>query len=469
MGQMLNRRRVMSGHGEVIMTSETNPEVLAVCYAQGWAKHANYMTLKEAQNVTNIGTVFKDNTQITHFEELQYFGITTLFHSAFYGCSNLRQVTLKENLRFNGRVFQNSGLTSIVIPYGVTFANNDFGGCTSLVSIQLYDGLVNMPDLSGCTSLTRVDVPSSVRGYTSMRSDTSLVYINCPEGVTSIPAQCFRDCSSLPSVELPSTITSIGESAFRSMRSLSSFIIHAVTPPTLGGNNVFNTTCMFYVPAESVEAYKTASGWSSFADRIQAIDETTYIQDGLIFQLDGIAKGNSADTSTWVDLKGGLVFTQEGVVESLANGWHFDGTCYLTCSTLLPGNSDYTVEVCMSNFILWHNGSWGNGYPYFYNVGKALYFLQRNVSVTVDNILTVVGSPFTASLNLDTCYINKILYTGRGSSNFFSDPNRFDIGLYRDNHSTGTIYAIRIYNRRLTSEEQLHNQNVDITRFNISV
>ena len=273
MRALLNRRRYMGGGSsdEIIMTSTSNPEVLAVCYAQGWCADANYMTKSEAEAVTNIGTVFKDNTQITHFEELQYFGITILFNSAFQGCSNLRQVTLKENLSLRGRVFQNTGLTSIVIPNGLTFQNSDLAGCTSLVSIQLYDGLVDMPDLSGCTSLTRVDVPSSVRSFKSLRGDSSLVYINVPDGMTSIPAQIFRDCSSLPSVELPSTITSIGESAFRGMGSLSSFIIHAVTPPTLGANNVFNTTCTFYVPAESVEAYKTASGWSSFASRIQAI------------------------------------------------------------------------------------------------------------------------------------------------------------------------------------------------------
>lgn len=269
----VNRRRMMGcgAADEIIMTSITNPEVLAVCYAQGWCASPDFMLKSEAEAVTSIGTAFKDNTQITHFEELQYFGITTLNNSAFYGCSNLRQVTLKENLRFGGRVFQSAGLTSIVIPYGVTFTNNDFSNCTSLVSIQLYDGLVGMPDISYCTSLTRVDVPSSVRRIQSLRGDSSLVYINVPEGVTTIPAQSFRDCSALPTIELPSTITSIGESAFRSMGSLSSFIIHAVTPPTLGTNNDFNTTCTFYVPVESVEAYKTASRWSELASRIQAI------------------------------------------------------------------------------------------------------------------------------------------------------------------------------------------------------
>lgn len=266
----VERRRVMGGE-TIIMTSKTNPEVLAVCYAQGWCADANFMTKREAEAVTDIGTAFKDNTQITHFEELQYFGIAELRNSVFSNCSNLRQVTLKENLRFKGRVFQNAGLTSIVIPYGVTFSNNDFSNCASLVSIQLYNGLVDMPTLNYCTSLSRVDIPSSVRNLSNFRGCSILAYVNIPEGVTSIPAQFCADCVSMPSIELPSTITTIGDRAFLGMTNLNSFIIHAVTPPTLGVSVFSNTSCIIYVPAESVDAYKAASGWSGLASRIQAI------------------------------------------------------------------------------------------------------------------------------------------------------------------------------------------------------
>lgn len=198
-------------------------------------------------------------------------------------------------------------------------------------------------------------------------------------------------------------------------------------------------------------------------------NENSYIQDGLIFQLDGIAKGNSADLSTWVDLKGGLVFTQEGVVESLDNGWKFDGTCHFTCSTLMSGSNNYTIEVCSSKYITWHNGTWSSGYPVWYWIGNNLLFIQRTTPVNYSNISRILNSPFTASLNLDNCYFNKTLYTGRGSSNFYSDNSKFEIGYFRNAHSTGTMYAIRIYNRRLTSEEQLHNMDVDMKRFNISV
>lgn len=45
--------------------------------------------------------------------------------------------------------------------------------------------------------------------------------------------------------------------------------IYATTPPT--NSNNFSTSTVIYVPAESVDAYKTA--WSSLASKIEAIQE----------------------------------------------------------------------------------------------------------------------------------------------------------------------------------------------------
>jgi hypothetical protein len=48
--------------------------------------------------------------------------------------------------------------------------------------------------------------------------------------------------------------------------------VNAITPPTLG-SNAFDSTnnCPIYVPAESVNTYKSATNWSTYADRIQAM------------------------------------------------------------------------------------------------------------------------------------------------------------------------------------------------------
>lgn len=82
-------------------------------------------------------------------------------------------------------------------------------------------------------------------------------------------------------LEIGDKITSIGNS-FLSMDSFSttywgklkSVTIKAIIPPTLGTYafyGAFATNGVIYVPSESVEAYKTATNWSAFADKIQPI------------------------------------------------------------------------------------------------------------------------------------------------------------------------------------------------------
>ena len=91
-----------------------------------------------------------------------------------------------------------------------------------------------------------------------------------------ISSQVFLDCSSLKTVEIGSGVTSIGDYAFNLCQALESVTINVVTPfpiTSQSGNpfNVTNNTFIIYVPAESVQAYKTTRGWSDFASRIRAI------------------------------------------------------------------------------------------------------------------------------------------------------------------------------------------------------
>ena len=95
---------------------------------------------------------------------------------------------------------------------------------------------------------------------------------NIPSGTTKIGSYAFNHCSKLASVTIPNSVTSIGQSAFEYCSALTSVTIQATTPPSLGSYAFEETNnCPIYVPAESVDAYKTATNWSSLADRIQAI------------------------------------------------------------------------------------------------------------------------------------------------------------------------------------------------------
>lgn len=128
---------------------------------------------------------------------------------------------------------------------------------------------------SNCSNLTSVIIPSGVTKVTSFGFEncSSLTSITIPEGVTNIEYGGFLNCNSLTSLVMPSTITYFGGSSLKDCSSLTSLTILATTPPsTLGTDALKNTNnCIIYVPSESVNAYKTANKWSSYASRIQAI------------------------------------------------------------------------------------------------------------------------------------------------------------------------------------------------------
>ena len=154
-------------------------------------------------------------------------------------------------------------ITSIEIPSGVTsIGDYCFYGCGSLSSITIPSGVTSIGDycFSNCSSLKRLN------------SDTDGV-VNIPSSVTSIARDSFYYCSSILSIYISNTVTNIGIRAFASCNHLTSVTIEATTPPTLAHINAFSNTndCPIYVPSGSVETYKAASNWSTYASRIQAI------------------------------------------------------------------------------------------------------------------------------------------------------------------------------------------------------
>lgn len=100
---------------------------------------------------------------------------------------------------------------------------------------------------------------------------TNLSSCTIGNGSISIGNYAFRDCTGLKSINIGSGITSIGSTCFWGCSGLTEITVNATTPPTLGANAFFSTNCPIYVPSGSVDAYKSASGWSDYADRIQAI------------------------------------------------------------------------------------------------------------------------------------------------------------------------------------------------------
>lgn len=118
-------------------------------------------------------------------------------------------------------------------------------------------------------------------GRSAFSGNTHLTSVNIPDSVTSIGQYAFEDCTALATVTIGTGIQSIADEAFGGYNyntsNLTSVTVKATTPPTLGSfvfndsmsGEIINPNLVIYVPAASVDAYKSA--WSEYADRIQAI------------------------------------------------------------------------------------------------------------------------------------------------------------------------------------------------------
>lgn len=149
-----------------------------------------------------------------------------------------------------------TGLTSIVIPNSVeSVGNRTFWNCSNLKSIELSQSITSIGDytFSKCTSLSSFKIPDLVE---------------------NIGTGAFSSCSSLSSVELPATLTNIEQMAFYNCSNISQLISKSKTPPTVDVEcfYYFNKTIPVYVPASSIDAYKSAQYWSEFTN-FQAIAE----------------------------------------------------------------------------------------------------------------------------------------------------------------------------------------------------
>ena len=176
------------------------------------------------------------------------------FSSAFFG-STILNIDLNGVALIGDYAFSNtSGYTSITIPSSVTtFGRYAFNKVSTLNSVTI--------DYASNATL----------GYNQFR-DSSITSLTIGSHPTSIGKSMFSNCTKLTTLVIPSNISSINSSAFEGCSGLTSITVHSTTPPTLVSSAFNNTNdCPIYVPPESVDAYKAASGWSDYASRIQAI------------------------------------------------------------------------------------------------------------------------------------------------------------------------------------------------------
>ena len=172
-----------------------------------------------------------------------------------------------------------NGYTSIVnspeIPSSVTSLYSTFNGCSSLVNApEIPSGVTDMNStFSNCSSLvTAPEMPDSVTNVNyTFNGCSSLVNVpNISSGVWYM-GSTFNGCTSL--VKAPTIPSGVNEMryTFQYCYSLKEVTLLPTTPPIYYVALLRCPVETIYVPDESVDAYKTATGWSEFADKFKPL------------------------------------------------------------------------------------------------------------------------------------------------------------------------------------------------------
>lgn len=165
-GVVVSTYDILALNETVIMTRDSNPVAMEICYQNGWTDgNANAMKKAQAEAVTSVGTAFKGVSSDFAFPEFVYFtGITSLVEGAFSG-SNITEIVLPNNL--------------------INIENYCFDGCRKLKDIYV------IKNING--------VEMHIRELPSIRE---------------VRTGVFRNCSSLAKLTLPDSVTAIDNYAF---------------------------------------------------------------------------------------------------------------------------------------------------------------------------------------------------------------------------------------------------------------
>lgn len=136
-------------------------------------------------------------------------GVTKIGASAFYQCTDLKEVTIPESVEsINNSAFMYcSGIKSITLPKSLKIINSStFQNCTGLTSITIPANVTSVAGnaFSGCTALTSITIP---------------------KGVTSISTNAFANCTALTAVIFEGTPSAINATTFTGCTNLSSITV----------------------------------------------------------------------------------------------------------------------------------------------------------------------------------------------------------------------------------------------------
>lgn len=204
-------------------------QVKAICCKNWDTNNDGELSYAEAAAVTDIGTVFKDNSDIIAFTEFKYFtGLTAIPADAFNNCGQLWKITLPSTISsIDCGAFKHcSSINTISIPESVTTIDDTaFHYCSS---IRYFYGKYSSSDNrciiingellwfalgSGLESYTIPDGVTIINS-SAFYSDMELTNISFPESLTEIQSHAFSGCKNISEVTIPDSVSTISVESF---------------------------------------------------------------------------------------------------------------------------------------------------------------------------------------------------------------------------------------------------------------
>lgn len=254
--------------------------------------------------------------------------------------------------------------------------------------------------------------------------------------------------------------------------------------------------------AFAARAQDAASWWNALVSGGETYTAKSYVQDGLVFMLDGIENvgwgTHSDNTNVWIELVSG---SPVGIVAYQGYEWESLGFRsdekhqYMYTTVTVNNGSNGTAEVCYSDadyskslaagnfgaFSMYplgpSYGSWGIAY-YTGTTGKKWSFSRTspwNYNIATGLIDEGVFVPTMTASSVDSNKVGYVYKNGvavKSGLNFNNtDPIvNHDTNFMRSNtgeNLAAYYHSWRIYNRPLTPAEVAHNYAVDKARFGL--
>ncbi len=291
---------------------------------------------KDEYTVTSVGeAVFKGKSNIEALTIAK--SIENIGANAFDGCNKLTSITCEGTTppALGANAFPSYNVTVNVPKDAVNayknhadwkaFGNNILGITTSVEDDPT--GSYNiLPTTDSATPEVELWNGSDAEGDVVL---TEIVTIDGSDyTLTGIAANAYDGNTAITSIVIPGSVNSIGASAFAGCTNLKSITVNRVTPIDLSAvagvrgamtragssSSVFEgvnkETCILYVPAESIDAYKQAVGWKDFKN-ILAIGTTAIngvvVSEGKPFDIYNMqGRKVKANTTTFNGLPSGV-------------------------------------------------------------------------------------------------------------------------------------------------------------------